>query len=730
MGVQLPIQNYFKPKPTPTDWVRPVDWITITDTANEVQFLVADIDLACFTIRTTFTRTTGNIYIDWGDGVTNTISTITTTSTSHTYAIGTGTPCSRGYTTFKIRVYGDPTCVITTCQPIAPVATSGSLAYNMGVLEVYYGNGTATVGLPNYSCPGNPGGPVGTFNYLEYVKLPATVGWTTYSYSFHSNISVQKIVMPTSGASLTALGQNFLGCTQLRELLLPLNATGITNLSGTFSGCTNLKTIQLPTTLNSLTAIDSTFTACNSLKNITLPALPLVTSFNQTFFGCTSLQWVRFTSLPTPASPGTAILFTGCFQNCYSLENIYFPASCSANAIYGCGNMFFNCTNLKSMVFPINFDASTISSVFNGCFSITSIIFQSGFTACTTMAIAFSSCVTLNSLTLPSTMGANVTMNNAFVSCVSLESIVIPSTYVIAGSVNSMCNSCTNLKTFSFPNNSQNLITTFDQSFVSCAKLETIILPTSMTGCTTLNQAFNGCNLLKSVTLPLTMNNVTTMATTFSNCFALTTVTLPTSMAACTVFSSTFQNCYSLTSVTLPATVSAVTTTWAFAFSGCSSLKTITLPTTQQTGLTTIASAFANCGTLTTINNLNKLGSLGATPLVAGGSNTGMNLMTTMSFSCPFSVLALNGASLTNFNKLNSLRLTNTSTGQWTGASPQINVNSCDLSTAALNTLFADMAAQGLVTAKTINITSCTGAAGLTPANRLVITSLGWTIIG
>jgi hypothetical protein len=382
------------------------------------------------------------------------------------------------------------------------------------------------------------------------------------------------------------------------------------------------------------------------------------------------------------------------------------------------------------MVFPINFDASTISSVFNGCFSITSIIFQSGFTACTTMAIAFSSCVTLNSLTLPSTMGANVTMNNAFVSCVSLESIVIPSTYVIAGSVNSMCNSCTNLKTFSFPNNSQNLITTFDQSFVSCAKLETIILPTSMTGCTTLNQAFNGCNLLKSVTLPLTMNNVTTMATTFSNCFALTTVTLPTSMAACTVFSSTFQNCYSLTSVTLPATVSAVTTTWAFAFSGCSSLKTITLPTTQQTGLTTIASAFINCGTLTTINNLNKLGSLTATPLVSGATNTAMNLMTTMSFSCPFSVLTINGTSATNFNKLNSLRLTNTGTGQWTGTSPHINISFCDLSTAALNTLFADMAAQGAVTAKTINITSCTGAAGLSAANRLVITSLGWTIVG
>jgi hypothetical protein len=84
----------------------------------------------------------------------------------------------------------------------------------------------------------------------------------------------------------------------------------------------------------------------------------------------------------------------------------------------------------------------------------------------------------------------------------------------------------------------------------------------------------------------------------------------------------------------------------------------------------------------------------------------------------------------TNFNKLSSLRLLNASAGQWTGASPQINVSFCNLSTAALNTLFADIAAQGNVVSKTINITSCTGAAGLTAADRLVLTSKGWTITG
>ena len=34
------------------------------------------------------------------------------------------------------------------------------------------------------------------------------------------------------------------------------------------------------------------------------------------------------------------------------------------------------------------------------------------------------------------------------------------------------------------------------------------------------------------------------------------------------------------------------------------------------------------------------------------------------------------------------------------------------------------------VTSKTINITGATGAAGLSAANRLVVTNKGWTITG
>jgi hypothetical protein len=139
------------------------------------------------------------------------------------------------------------------------------------------------------------------------------------------------------------------------------------------------------------------------------------------------------------------------------------------------------------------------------------------------------------------------------------------------------------------------------------------------------------------------------------------------------------------------------------------------------------------CGQLITINNLNLLGSTTATPLVDGTSLGWVTTkITSMSFSCPFTKLEIYGQSAGSNvpAALNSLRLTNASTGQWTGTSPQILIQWTNLSTAALNTLFADIAAQGNVISKTIDISNTVGASGLSLANRQVLTTRGWTITG
>jgi hypothetical protein len=272
-------------------------------------------------------------------------------------------------------------------------------------------------------------------------------------------------------------------------------------------------------------------------------------------------------------------------------------------------------------------------------------------------------------------------------------------------------------------------------TFNNCNKLTTLVLPTSLTGVTSLSNTFSNCNELISIALPSTMNSVTTAASAFQSCYNLTSLTLPTSMTSCINFGSMIRDCYSIKTITMPSAVSSSTTNFNNLVFNCVSLETLTLPTTQTSSVTTINQMFSGCGNLTTINNLNNIGSLTATPLVSAtmlnGVASWINRLTSLSFSCPLSTLILNGTTTTtNFNLLNSLRLLNTSAGQWTGGSPQINISFCNLSTSALNTLFADIAAQGVVVSKTINITSCTGAAGLTAADRLVLTSRGWTITG
>jgi len=723
--------NSIAPYLTPEDWVRPADWITITDTPNEVQFLVADVNTKAFTITTTFTRTTGNIYIDWGDGVTDTISTTTSTTTNHVYSTG-GTPCSRGYNTFKIRIYGDATCKITNARHIPNfAATGGSVTYNIGLLEAYFGNGTCdtTALFSNYFYSNNTstiGG--GSFQYLEYVKLPATVTWNAQmNFMFSGCRNLYVVVMPTSAPALTNVQSTFASCTNLRDIVLPSNSTLISNMNAAFSSCTNLRTITFPTSLNLVSSLSSVFNSCSSLKNLTFPSLNICTDFSSNG-NCFALQWVKFTSLPTPAVANTTINFASAFANSFTLQNVYFPESCSTNAVYAFNQVFQNCYSLKNIVFPINFNASTLLSCFSTCASLTSVNFQSAMPSLTNLSTTFQNCYSLSSISLPTTVGSSITMTNSFANCFSLTSITIPSGWNISN-LASTFSGCNYITSITLPNNAQNSITSMGSMCSNCFQLETITMPTSLNSVTTIAAAFSGCYKLNSVIFPSSMNSVTSANNLFSSCFSLSSATMPTSMTSCTDFSFTFSTCSALETATLPSTISASTTTFQGCFISCSNLKTVTLPTTQTSAVTTIGNLFTYCANLTTINNLDKVGSLTATPLVNGGlaitQGTFANIITSLSFSCPFSTLTLNASSTTqNFNKLNSLRLLNASAGQYTGTSPQINVSYCDLGITALNQLFTDLPT---VTSKTINITGCTGAAGCT---RSIATAKGWTVTG
>jgi hypothetical protein len=742
MAFNLPAQTGLAPlKPTsPTFWTRPVDWPTITDTAGEAQFLVADTGAASYAISTTFNRDASqDLLIDWGDGTTSTISTTTATTTQHTYAIGGGTPCSRGYTTYKIRIYGSAAGVTITDSRFVTLtsAVNGSIPYQLysfGVLEAYYGDGIDIASMAYYfggSLTLNANS-LGNFPMLEYCKLPASMPNTTlFNNAFDYCSSLARVVMPTSAPSLTNFTQAFRGCSNLETLTFPSDATGITTLTSTFNICARLTTVVFPSSMNSCADMNATFLACPVLNTVSLPSMNSCTNYVNAFSSCYALTNFKMTSWTSSA---TAIAVSGMFSTCVSLETFTIPNP-TAGSSFVIQTMFTNCQSLRQIVFPENFTINgSMSAAFTACYNLISVVFPSVCTI-TTMASCFSNCYNLQSVTLPTSNSGGVIMTSCFNNCYSLQSITISSGFVI-GTAASMFLNCYGLKTATFTG-AQNSITAFSAAFQNCYNLESVVLPSSMTSCVTIQTTFQNCYKLTSVSFPTTMNAVTTMQQCFDGCYNLESVTLPTSMTALAIAGliTVFNNCISLQTATLPATVSSAMQQTTTMFNGCFNLKTVTLPTTQTTSWSICTNMFQNCTNLTTVNNSVYLGNnaTGATQTVDGSAlQPFAGQLTAWDFSCKFSKLNLAGTS-GNRNNLTSLRLRNTGaasgsgTAQWGGTSPQLSIAYTNMDTAAINQLFTDLAAAGYYSGKTIDITGATGAATCT---RSIVTSQGWTVTG
>jgi hypothetical protein len=732
MAFKLPAKNFFRRTAGPAAYSRPSDWPVITDAAAEVQFLFCDLGDASCQIRTTFSRTTGsqNITIDWGDGNANVISTLNTITT-HTYTVGTGTASTLGYTTFKIRVYftGTGTSVLSNCNIMSIPVTGFSNSFsNCAVLEAYYGNSTQTSTAVNFNSLAQSTSSLSYYQNLQFVKLPATVTWTSWNSIFANCTSLVKVVMPTSNSAMNDIQNVFSGCVNLLECIFPSNSTGITSMTSSFNSCYNLRSVTLPPTMNLCTSFSQTFWECYNLRSITLPSINTCSTLQYAFISCKLLEWVKFTSMPTVTG---AINMSLTFNGCNNLQFVYFPATGTATSIYNFNSLFASCPQLKSIVFPSNINVSDFGSTFNSCYALTSCILPTSAAACTNYASMFASCYSLLKITLPAAATANVSFASTFSSCWKLEQITIPAGYKFTD-MNSVCSQCFSLKTFTWTPGIQNTITSLQNSFFNCYLLTSITMPSSMTALTSLTQTFYGCQMLLSVTLPSSLNLCTNMGSTFAFCKMLKNVTLPTSMSVCTNFFQAFTGCKIIESITLPNIVGNVTT-MGNAFGECHSLKTCVLPGNAQLSLVTnIDGMFNRCSNLKTITNFEKIGSLTATPLMSANSMI-YNRFTSgsaISFSGPLSKLDLSG--INGFNTdVQAVRLTNASAGQWTGSSPQINISYTNMSTAQIVQLFNDIAAQGNVSSKTINISSASGVnANFTAAHRQIVTTKGWTITG
>ena len=727
MPFQLPNQTsfaQFKPIYSGSTWVRPADWITITDAPNEVQFLVSDVVYPTYRIQTTFTRPGAeNIYIDWGDGTTDTISTIGSTNTTHTYTSG-GTASTLGYNMWKVRIYGDAGTTITNAALVSNTTYWGTNTGDSGLLEAYYGNSTNITTFTNlfYSAIS-----VVRFNFLEYVKLPSTYNnaGALFQTTFRDCRGLQKVIMPTSMPNITNTSDMFNGCISLQEITLPTNMNGLLSMSSMFNACQLLSSVVFPTSLPALQGMSSLFQNCYSLGRVDLPLTPSAYQFDSMFIGCSSLLNVEIKSWSSAVlSGGTTFTMSSMFNSCSTLEDVKLPPSIAAGSTTTFDSVFTNCFALKTFTFFQNFNAISLNACFQFCYSLSKVVMPTSIPLLNNMVACFQGCSQLAEITLPNSVSASITLQNTFNSAYGLSEITIPSGYT-TNSLSGTFSGARGLKRITLPPVAP---TSMSNMCLACVSLESIVMPTNMASLQLFGSAFNGCQSLQSITLPANMSNTTGMNGAFNNCFNLKSVVMPTIINGSN-FAQAFQNCFSLKSIILPATNTGTLTTYFQTFSGCFALESITFPTTQLLSINNLSNLGLNAYNLTGMTNTDKLGnpSTGSTTYIDGSSFLQYaNRLPSLDLYCKFSKFSCIGLP-TSLAGLTSLRLRNNGAGQYGGSSPQIDISYNRLGQAALVQVFNDLPT---IVSKTINITGCSGAAALTAPERAIATGKGWTITG
>ncbi len=755
------------------EWERPSDWPVITDVINEVQFLMSDL-LLKNTINTTYIDLTGNgasIYIDWGDGTIDTISTPGSTLTTHTYVKGSGTACSRGYTTFKVRVYpesntiGGPitgkTARLNGVVKIVGTSTEGSTYLNTsGVLEAYYGQDTCQTNMNSWFQGDRTTAGSINFNFLEYVKMPNDIqneaNQTTISFNsmFASCYNLQKVLMPyTTNASSSIDMTSMFANTKIKSIsvsyLLGITNTAVTTATSMFSGCSLLNTIdqytveafdrptiypylnpQKTSILTGFISASQMFVSCGNLRSIGIN-LRNMTVANAFLSSCTNLSFATISEWPIANC--NLVSF---FNSCSELETIYWPNAATSTAVLSMSLFLNSCFNLRGVItMPINLTTgSDLSSFFSSCGNITEIIFQSGttFLNITSMINMFGNCTSLSKITLPDNItGTAYTTNTMFSACYSLQTVTPISGTAGDGVVNLIGLSA---------------ISSMNSLFINSKSVKNVILPDSMPNLTAAANSFQNCSSLTSVKMPTTTGAITSYSSCFSSCVSLIGLTLSSPSNSVGFFSATIDNTHNLRS--LAFINSGFTGATLNLSSSNSQLREVDLPSfaatsialslgkgvekinlTGRLGSMTNASSISIV-TMPNLKNFNSLsvGSASTTgPLV---TFTGQQLgVSSLTFSCRIARVWLYGDT-TYKSPLQSLRLQNTGASQWTGGAPQIDVSYTDISYANLVQLFNDIAATGTYTSRNIYITGCTGASSLTAADRLIITSKGWIITG
>ena len=346
------------------EWQRPTDWLpmptNITSADQTFVGLHAVIENSDNYCSFSFTTSSGQYRVDWGNGNVTLHNSNTVAEYQYNYAsVSNSTLSSRGYKQVIIKV----TAVsgnLLTCNFQQRIFTSPAQnqTYSSGFLE-------CILSMPNASSGGSItfGGTTIRHAYCEKVDIKTIGNATSLVNMFQNCLSLQSVPLFNT-ASVTSMANMFYNCLSLQSVPL-FNTANVTNMSNMFYNCLSLQSVPLFNTAN-VTNMSNMFQNCQSLQSVPLFNTANVTNMMIMFYNCPSLQSVPLFNTANVTS------MANMFYSCSSLQSV--PLFNTAN-VTSMANMFQTCVSLN---FIPAFITTSITSDFttfaNGCNSLNRIL--------------------------------------------------------------------------------------------------------------------------------------------------------------------------------------------------------------------------------------------------------------------------------------------------------------------------------------------------------------------
>lgn len=491
-----------------TSYTRPSDYISIPSISSSEQKVALLVFISNDSSNFLAFTCAGNYTVDWGDGVTENVSSGVAAQHIYDYStfdVSNTTLNSKGFKQALVIITPQGGANLTSLNfQTRHSSAAAANVYGQPIAEMYISapNLTSlTLGATSLTSVVFP-------KYVEYIDLINSGSITSFSSLFRYLVSLKAVDIRVT-AAITTMIFAFVQCIAL--------------ISVNFSSSANLA---------SCTSTESMFSGCNSLARAPLFNTAAVTVMQQMFNECYSLVSVPAYDVSSVTNMSTM------FGNCRSLQTL--PLLKTAN-VTNMISMFNACYSLKTVPLFNTVKVTNMASMFGACYSLTTVpLFNT--IAVTDSNNMFANCFSL--VSVPSfDLRSNLNMGFMFDLCYSLRNVGLMNTPLVT-SMSNMFRQCSSLENVPLFNTAS--VTNMAGLFTNCFSLVSVPL-FNTASVTNMSSMFINCYNLTTVPLFNTAN-VTDMTSMFENCRSLKTV--PTfNTVKVTNMSLMFRECYNLTQI-------------------------------------------------------------------------------------------------------------------------------------------------------------------------------------